>query len=75
MNGPESVSYRDTPDQQDAFKRLGGAVVYRWDDLPTEVQTLLLDQATLVGNEDHPGTKKGDLLGLIEQYKRSKFRN
>lgn len=70
MPNPEAVFYEYTEEYKDAFRRLGGAVVYRWDYLPPDVQTLLLDQATLVGNEDHPGTTREQILAFIEAKKR-----
>jgi hypothetical protein len=70
MVSPESVHYGYAPEYADTFRRLGGAVVYRWDELPEEVQQLLLSQAQLVGNEDHPGTTKADLLTFIKKHKR-----
>jgi hypothetical protein len=73
MEQPSAVFYGTEPEQNDAFRRLGGAVVYRWDELPPDVQRMLLDQATLVSNEDHPGTVKEDLLNVIDRWKKATF--
>lgn len=62
-----TLKYREN--QEHLLRRLGQAMVLQWDELPVQLQDLLIDQAAIV--EDHDDAPHGatDLENFIRTVK------
>ncbi len=62
-----TLKYKDA--QEHLLRRLGQAVVLQWDELPDELQDLLIDQATLVNDASDGPHAAADIEGFIRSVK------
>jgi hypothetical protein len=62
-----TLKYKDA--QEHLLRRLGQAVVLQWDELPDELQDLLIDQATLVNDASDGPHAAADIESFIRSVK------
>ena len=62
-----TLKYKDK--QEHLLRRLGQAVVLHWDDLPDDIQDLLIDQAVVVHDPDDGRHEPGDFETFIRSVK------
>jgi hypothetical protein len=62
-----TLKYKDA--QEALLRRLGQAVVLHWDQLPDDVQDLLIDQAAIVQDRDDTAHEAGDIESFIRSVK------
>jgi hypothetical protein len=62
-----TLKYKDA--QEHILRRLGQAVVLHWDELPDDLQDLLIDQATVVQDRDEGAHEPGDVETFIRSVK------
>ncbi|HYD89537.1 MAG TPA: hypothetical protein VEA80_18805 [Vitreimonas sp.] len=64
---PKTLKYRD--DQEHLLRRLGGALVLQWDELPDALQDLIIDQAAAVDDRDAAPHAAEDIERFIRNVK------
>jgi hypothetical protein len=62
-----TLKYKDA--QEALLRRLGQAVVLHWDQLPDDLQDLLIDQAAIVQDRDETAHEAGDIESFIRSVK------
>jgi hypothetical protein len=62
-----TLKYKDA--QEHLLRRLGQAVVLQWDELPDELQDLLIDQATIVNDASEGPHAAADIESFIRSVK------
>lgn len=62
-----TLKYKDA--QEHLLRRLGQAVVLQWDELPDDLQDLLIDQAVVVHDRDETRHEPGDFETFIRGVK------
>jgi hypothetical protein len=66
-----TLKYKDA--QEHLLRRLGQAVVLHWDELPDDLQDLLIDQAAAVTDRDEAPHGSDEIMGFIRSVKTSKL--
>lgn len=66
-----TLKYKDA--QEHLLRRLGQAVVLHWDELPDDLQDLLIDQASAVTDRDEAPHGSDEIMGFIRSVKTSKL--
>lgn len=66
-----TLKYKDA--QEHLLRRLGQAVVLHWDELPDDLQDLLIDQAAAVTDRDDAPHGSDEIMGFIRSVKTSKL--
>jgi hypothetical protein len=64
-----TLKYKDA--QEHLLRRLGQAVVLHWDELPDDLQDLLIDQASVVQDRDEGVHEATDIETFIRSVKTS----
>lgn len=64
-----AITLRYKEAQEHLLRRLGQAVVLHWDELPDELQDLLIDQAAVVEDREDAPHATGDIEGFIRSVK------
>lgn len=62
-----TLKYKDA--QEHLLRRLGQAVVLHWDELPDDLQDLLIDQAAVVADRDEGAHGADDIETFIRSVK------
>lgn len=62
-----TLKYKDA--QEHLLRRLGQAVVLHWDELPDDMQDVLIDQAAAVDDRDDAAHEAGDIETFIRTVK------
>jgi hypothetical protein len=62
-----TLKYKDA--QEHLLRRLGQAVVLHWDELPDDLQDVLIDQAVAVQDRDEAAHEAGDIETFIRTVK------
>lgn len=62
-----TLKYKDA--QEHLLRRLGQAVVLHWDELPDDLQDLLIDQAAAVQDRDEGAHESHDVETFIRSVK------
>lgn len=66
-----TLKYKDA--QEHLLRRLGQAVVLHWDELPDDLQDLLIDQAAAVTDRDEGPHGSHEIMSFIRSVKTSKL--
>ena len=73
MLAPTAKGGRNVPtlaeDEEQVLRRLGAAVIMRWNTLPTKLQKELFDGASAVGNLLEAGAVKGQIARFLHNHK------
>jgi hypothetical protein len=64
-----AVTLKYKEPQEALLRRLGQAVVLHWDQLPDDLQDLLIDQAAIVQDRDETAHEAGDIESFIRSVK------
>jgi hypothetical protein len=62
-----TLKYKDA--QEHLLRRLGQAIVLHWDELPDDLQDLLIDQATVVQDRDEGAHEPSDFETFIRSVR------
>jgi hypothetical protein len=65
--GGDSPSFAD--DEEQVLRRLGAAVIMRWNTIPTKLQKELFDDASQVGDLLQTGAVKGQIARFLHNHK------
>lgn len=63
----KTLRYRE--DQEHLLRRLGGALVLQWDELPDALQDLIIDQAATVDDRDEAPHAAAEIESFIRNVK------
>lgn len=63
----KTLKYRE--DQEHLLRRLGAALVLQWDELPDELQDLIIDQAAAVEDRDATAHGSPEIESFIRHAK------
>lgn len=66
-----TLKYKDA--QEHLLRRLGQAVVLHWDELPDDLQDLLIDQAAAVTDRDEAPHGADEIMSFVRSVKTSKL--
>ncbi|MET0546097.1 MAG: hypothetical protein ABWZ40_07290 [Caulobacterales bacterium] len=55
--------------QEHFLRRLGSALVMQWDEVPNDVQDLIIDQAGIVDDRDEAAPTRADFEGFLRGVK------
>lgn len=64
---PRVLKYR--PADEHVLRRLGAALVMHWDQLPDELQDLLIDQAAIADDREDGAHAQGDIETFLRSVK------
>lgn len=64
---PRTLKYREADEH--LLRRLAGALVLQWDQLPDELQDLIIDQAAAVDDRDEAPHEASDIESFIRNVK------
>jgi hypothetical protein len=64
-----ALTLKHTDKQEHFLRRLGQAVVLQWDELPDELQDLLIDQAALVTDREEEPHAASDIENFVRKVK------
>jgi hypothetical protein len=59
-------------EEEDILRRLGGAVIVQWNDLPTDIQRKLFEQTVSIGDQHHTAQLKEQVARFLHKYKTQK---
>ncbi len=60
-------------DEEHIVRRLGAAVISRWDEVPDTIRAKLIEQATKVLDADETGQFDAQLKSFLKQHAASKY--
>jgi hypothetical protein len=69
-----ALTLKYKPDQEHLLRRLGQALVLHWDELPDNLQDLLIDQAAAVLDPVEGAHESADIEGFIRNVKTSQVK-
>ena len=64
---PRALKY--AVQQEHLLRRIGGALVMHWDELPDELQDLLIDQAAVTGDRETARHEAADIENFVRSVK------